>query len=49
VPGVADSFVYGDSNQPHLVAIIVADKGFVMKFAATNNLEGTFEELCKNK
>jgi len=32
-----------------LVAIIVADKGFVMKFAAANSLTGEFSELCQRK
>jgi hypothetical protein len=40
VTGVADSFVYGDGNQTFLVAIIVPDKGWVMKFASDKGLTG---------
>lgn len=48
VPGVADSFVYGDPTKAHLVAIIVPDKEWVMKTATALNLNGTFEELCND-
>lgn len=45
---VAQSFVYGDSLQATLVAIIVPDSDPLLKWAAENGLQGkTFEELCK--
>lgn len=45
-PFLADIFVYGDSLQAVLVAIVNADETNVKKFAVANKLEGTFEELC---
>jgi long-chain acyl-CoA synthetase len=40
--------VYGDGNRNFLVAIVVPDKTYVMKFAQSNGISGEFEELCKN-
>ena len=50
VSGVADTFVYGDGNQTFLVAIVVPDKPYVMKFAQENGLDNAddFVKLCQD-
>eukprot|EP01006_Ploeotia_vitrea_P010984 TRINITY_DN29173_c0_g1_i1.p1 TRINITY_DN29173_c0_g1~~TRINITY_DN29173_c0_g1_i1.p1 ORF type:complete len:732 (-),score=118.86 TRINITY_DN29173_c0_g1_i1:1944-4106(-) len=45
---VAQSFVYGDSFQAQLVAIIVPDEGALLAWAKKNNIEGDLAALCKN-
>ena len=49
VSGVGEIFVYGNSLKSYLVAIVVPDKAVLENFAKANNIEGDFEELCKNK
>ncbi|XP_051505874.1 long-chain-fatty-acid--CoA ligase 1-like [Myxocyprinus asiaticus] len=46
---VAQAFVHGDSLQACLVAIIVPDPDFLPGWAKKRGIEGTYEELCKNK
>ncbi|CAK71979.1 unnamed protein product (macronuclear) [Paramecium tetraurelia] len=48
VQGVSESFIYGDSLQSQIVAIIVPMKDFVEKYAAEKSIQGDFEQLCKN-
>ncbi|CAD8156607.1 unnamed protein product [Paramecium octaurelia] len=48
VQGVSESFIYGDSLQSQIVAIIVPLKDFVEKYAAEKSIQGDFEQLCKN-
>ena len=47
---VAQSFVYGDSVQPHLIGIIVPDEEYVMdKYAPQRMPEvNNFAEVCAN-
>ncbi|XP_069055662.1 long-chain-fatty-acid--CoA ligase 1 isoform X2 [Pleurodeles waltl] len=46
---VAQVFVHGESLQAFLVAIIVPDPDTLTTWAKKRKLEGTYEELCKNK
>uniref|UniRef100_A0A672N7E3 Long-chain-fatty-acid--CoA ligase n=1 Tax=Sinocyclocheilus grahami TaxID=75366 RepID=A0A672N7E3_SINGR len=46
---VAQTFVHGDSLQACLVAIIVPDPDFLPGWAKKRGIEGSYEELCKNK
>lgn len=46
---VAQAFIHGDSLQACLVAIIVPDPDFLPGWAKKRGLEGSYEELCKNK
>jgi long-chain acyl-CoA synthetase len=46
---VAQSFVYGDSLQSHLVAIVVPDEPIIMDYAKKNGINvKDFKELCTN-
>jgi len=47
-PFVAQSFVYGDSYQSVLVAIVVPDFDAMKDWLRTNNISGSHEELCRN-
>ena len=42
-------FVYGDSYQTYLIAIVVPKKEVVMEWAKEKGLTGTYEEVCANK
>lgn len=42
-------FVYGDSFKSYCVGIIVPNKDDFLEIAKSMKIEGTFEELCKNK
>lgn len=44
---VKQIFIYGDSLQSYLVAIIVPDKDFTMKWAKRQNIEGEFADVIK--
>ena len=45
---VAQAFVYGDSHQATLVAVIIPDEDVLKKWAAGNGLAGkTLAEMCK--
>lgn len=46
---VVQAFVHGDSLQACLVAIIVPDPDFLPGWAKKRGIEGTYEDLCKNK
>ena len=47
---MAQAFVYGDSLQAALVAIIVPDEEILKKWAKENGLsEKSFQELCKTE
>ncbi|XP_052430648.1 long-chain-fatty-acid--CoA ligase 1b [Carassius gibelio] len=46
---VAQAFVHGDSLQACLVAVIVPDPDFLPGWAKKRGIEGSYEELCKNK
>ncbi|CAD8174947.1 unnamed protein product [Paramecium pentaurelia] len=49
VQGVAESFVYGDSLQNQIVAIIVPQSDYIQKQAALMQIQGNFEEICQNQ
>ena len=46
---VAQAYVYGDSLKAALVAIIVPDEEILMKWAAENGKEGSFQDLCRTE
>ncbi|ROL41111.1 Long-chain-fatty-acid--CoA ligase 1 [Anabarilius grahami] len=46
---VSQTFVHGDSLQACLVAIIVPDPDYLPGWAKKRGIEGSYEELCKNK
>lgn len=46
---VAQVFVYGESLQAFLIAIVVPDVETLGRWAQKRGLEGSFEELCRNK
>jgi len=48
-PWVLQLFVYGDSYQTYLVAILVPNKEVVMRWGEQKELTESYEELCKNK
>jgi len=48
-PWVTQIFVYGDSYQTYLVAILVPNREVVMRWAEEKGLTESYEELCKNK
>lgn len=48
-PWVLQLFVYGDSLQTYLVAILVPNKEVVLRWAEQRKLEEPYEEICKNK
>eukprot|EP01130_Rhizamoeba_saxonica_P013861 TRINITY_DN5966_c0_g1_i1.p1 TRINITY_DN5966_c0_g1~~TRINITY_DN5966_c0_g1_i1.p1 ORF type:complete len:604 (-),score=135.99 TRINITY_DN5966_c0_g1_i1:40-1851(-) len=46
---VGQIFVYGNSFQSYLVAIIIPDEDVLAMFAQSNNLNGTYEDLCRDE
>lgn len=46
---VAQIFVDGDSLKDNIVAIVVPDEPYLMKYCKTNKIKGSFKELCKNQ
>ena len=42
---IAQMFVYGDSLQHYLVAIIVPDKPVLDQWTRANHIEGTYEQV----
>ncbi|XP_048043916.1 long-chain-fatty-acid--CoA ligase 1b [Megalobrama amblycephala] len=46
---VSQAFVHGDSLQACLVAILVPDPDYLPGWAKKRGIEGSYEELCKNK
>ncbi|NXD75970.1 ACSL1 ligase, partial [Halcyon senegalensis] len=46
---LAQVFVHGESLQAFLVAIVVPDPETLRSWAKKKGLEGSYEELCKNK
>ncbi|XP_049722592.1 long-chain-fatty-acid--CoA ligase 1-like isoform X2 [Elephas maximus indicus] len=46
---VAQVFVHGESLQSFLIAIVVPDVETLCAWAQKRGLEGSFEELCRNK
>uniref|UniRef100_A0A8C8SH12 Long-chain-fatty-acid--CoA ligase n=1 Tax=Pelusios castaneus TaxID=367368 RepID=A0A8C8SH12_9SAUR len=46
---VAQVFVYGESLQAFLIAIVVPDAEILPHWAKKKGFEGSYEELCKNK
>jgi long-chain acyl-CoA synthetase len=46
---IGQVFVYGDSLQSNLVAIIVPDKPVLDKWAADNQVTGDYKEILKNQ
>lgn len=48
-PSVTECFVYGDSLQHYLVGIIFPDQNYITKLATELGINGSFEELTKNK
>lgn len=47
-PWIMQQFIYGDSFQSYLIAVIVPNQGPVMRWAKENNIEGTYEKLCED-
>jgi long-chain acyl-CoA synthetase len=45
---IGQVFVYGDSFQTYVVAVIVPKKENVMKWAEDKKIIGSFEDLCQN-
>eukprot|EP00826_Nyctotherus_ovalis_P056084 TRINITY_DN750_c0_g2_i6.p1 TRINITY_DN750_c0_g2~~TRINITY_DN750_c0_g2_i6.p1 ORF type:complete len:586 (+),score=120.93 TRINITY_DN750_c0_g2_i6:538-2295(+) len=48
-PWVLQLFVYGDSYQRYIVAILVPNKEPVLKWAKDNDISESYEDLCKNE
>lgn len=48
-PYIAQTFIYGDSLKPNLVAIIVPDEEVMTSWAASNGLKGTLKDWCEHK
>ncbi|XP_077865938.1 long-chain-fatty-acid--CoA ligase 5-like [Saccoglossus kowalevskii] len=48
-PFVLQVFVHGDSFKNYAVAVIVPDPDELSKWAKSNEISGTLQELCKNK
>lgn len=48
-PMVADIFVHGDSQKPHLIAIIHPEDKLVEDLAKAQGITGNIEELCNNE
>lgn len=48
-PFVQQIFIHGDSLKSCLVAVVVPDEEYLLKWAAQNRIGGTYEELCVNK
>uniref|UniRef100_K7GCL6 Long-chain-fatty-acid--CoA ligase n=1 Tax=Pelodiscus sinensis TaxID=13735 RepID=K7GCL6_PELSI len=46
---VAQVFVYGESLQAFLIAVVVPDAETLSNWAKKKGFEGSYEELCKNK
>ncbi|XP_069600415.1 long-chain-fatty-acid--CoA ligase 1 isoform X1 [Ranitomeya imitator] len=46
---VVQIFVYGESLQAFLVAIVIPDPDNVLNWAKKRKFEGPYEDLCKNK
>jgi long-chain acyl-CoA synthetase len=46
---ITQIFVYGDSLQHYVVAVVVPDKPLVEKWAAENGVAGTFEDILANE
>ena len=46
---ISEIFVYGDSLQSYLIAIIVPDRELLEKLASECGIEGDFEDLCNNE
>lgn len=47
-PLISECFIYGDSLQSFLVAIVVPNKDVLMEAAAGMNIKKSFEELCED-
>jgi long-chain acyl-CoA synthetase len=47
-PFIAQSFVYGQSLESSLVAVVVPDSEFLMPWAEKNGIEGDFAALCQD-
>jgi long-chain acyl-CoA synthetase len=47
-PQIAQAMVYGD-RKPHIVALIVPDKEFMMEWAKSSRQENNFTKIIKNK
>lgn len=47
-PLVEQVWIYGNSYESFLVAVVVPDEKEFVPFAKSNQLDGSFEELCKN-
>jgi long-chain acyl-CoA synthetase len=47
--GVAEVFVHGESLQSVLVGIVVPDRPWVLEYAQSKSLQGSFEDLIKLK
>ncbi|XP_003742810.1 long-chain-fatty-acid--CoA ligase 5 [Galendromus occidentalis] len=48
-PFVMQIFIHGDSLKSCLVAVVVPDPDYLLKWASQNRIGGTYEELCANK
>ncbi len=48
-PFVAQVYHYGDSLKSACVAIVVPDEEVLTNWAKENDVQGSFQELCKNQ
>lgn len=46
---IAQIFIYGDSLQHYVVAVIVPDKPVLEKWAQENGVTGTYQEILQNE
>lgn len=46
---VVEMFLYGDPMENFAIAVMVPHKESIEEIAKKKNIEGTFEEICKNK
>lgn len=47
-PLISNVYIYGDSLQHYLIAIVVPEQEPLIEFAKANGVEGSFEQICKN-
>jgi len=45
---IAQCFIYGDSFKNACVCVVFPEEDWVNRWARTNNVTGSFEELCNN-
>ena len=45
---ISEIFIYGDSLESFIVAIVVPERSYILKLMDGLKIEGEFEDLCKN-